>query len=225
MFRTSNVRGQRRYDQLHLLKQATQGQVQLLPQQVKSIEETDYLTLGEKIELLLVALGNKLTTELYLTIQYELNKTTDQYEARPQDLKNIQELLSQLPFIYFQDSLAKKNRHAGKPEKFTWFQVSVNEAVNTFMRDFPDDLTEYEEGVLYGFPLSAIRAYSGLITPSYDKPTAASYFLGGVGSQDFQADELAYYDLWWNRLRRLSPRIIQEAEKKFRAESKKAWNP
>lgn len=219
MFRTSNNRGQARFDFIEKLEVNKSGNLKLTPKQISLIENASALTLAEKMELFLVALGNKLTTELYMKIDYAWDPKQNIEVPSQTNLESIKELLSQLPFFYYQDHLPKKNRQNGHTQDFTWYQVSVNEAVSEFMHQYPDDLTEFEEGVLYGYPLSAIRAYSGLINQKHDKQTAANYYLAGVCSADFWDDEQAYYQLWWDRLRKLSPKIVAEAEAKFNAEN------
>ena len=217
MFRTSNIRGQKRFLTLRKAKVSKNANIKLSKKQLTLIENSTILTLGEKIELLLVSLGNKLTTEIFQTIEYLSNKSNNLEIPKKESLDQIEKLLKQLPFIYFKDHLPnKKNRQTGKLENFTWFQASVNEAVVQFMKKYPDDLTEFEEGILYGFPLSAIRAFSGLIESKHTKPSPAAYYMAGVCSKDFWEDEQqAYYQLWWSRLKKLSPKIVTQAEKKY----------
>lgn len=219
MFRTSNTRGQARFDSLRLSNFKRNGKLFLTKTQVKLIEDSSILSLGEKIELLLVALGNKLTTELYMNIRYEYDSETKKDKPNKSDLDAIEQLLQKLPFIYFKDRLERRNKNTGHAEDFNWYQVSVNEAVSHFMKKYPDDLTEFEEGILYGFPLSAIRAFALLIDESHDKPDPASNFLAGWCSKDFWEDEQTYYQLWWERLRGISPKIVEQAEKKFLKEN------
>ena len=215
MFRTSNTRGKQRFNFFQSFAGTKNDKLKLTKNQIKLIEDSNAIILAEKIELLLVSLGNKLTTELYMKVQqgYKWSDKEQKEIPNQKDLKAITQLLDQLPFKYFEDTLPKNNRQNGKLQKFVWYQVSVNEAVSHFMKEYADDLTEFEEGVLYGFPLSAIRAFSGLIKPNHDKPTAASVNLAGVCSADFWEDEQEYYGLWWERLRMLSPKIVAEAEK------------
>ncbi|MEN8252949.1 MAG: hypothetical protein ABFQ62_01065 [Patescibacteria group bacterium] len=216
MFRTSNIRGQQRFLDLRKLKASKDANIVLSKKQIALIENSSILTLGEKIDLLFVSLGNKLTTELFMKIRYNKSNSVKPEQPHKKDLSEIEKLLKQLPLVYFKDFLpTKRNKQTGKLQNFTWFQVSVNKVVSKFMKKYPDDLTEFEEGVLYGFPLSAIRAFSGLIEARYDKPTSAFRHMSGVCSKDFWSDEREYYELWWERLRKLSPNIIQEAEQEF----------
>ena len=189
MFRTHNLRGRRRFVALRKAKNSKKAYIKLNKKQLNLIENTKVLSLSEKIELLLVSLGNKLTTELYENINYSKNNSAKLAQPNKNDLKNKKKLLEQLPFIYYQDFLPnKKNKQTGQLENFTWFQVSVNKTVARFLMRYPDDLTEFEEGILYGFPLSAIRAFSGLIESEHAKSTPAAYYLAGVCSKDFWDD-------------------------------------
>jgi len=221
MFRTSYSRGRQRFLELRDAKLDKKGFVVLNKNQIKLIENTSLLSLGEKIELLLLSLGNKLTTELFTKIRYVNFESKKIEEPSKKDIAQLEEILKQLPFAYYKDSLPnKKNRLVGKHQNFTWFQVSINEATSEFMEKYPNELTEFEEGVLYGFPLSAIRAFSGLIKATSADLTPASYYLAGVCSKDFLKDEQEYYQKWWNKLRNLSPKIIKQAEKRFHEQNK-----
>lgn len=221
MFRTCNIRGKTRSKAFQIFIGSRNGKLDLSVKQIKWIEDSTAISLAEKIELFLVALGNKLTTELYMEVHYNWDEKKQIELPREHELREIDKLLTKLPFQYFKDTLPKKNRQNEHPQQFYWFQVSVNQAVSEFMKMYPDDLTEFEEGVLYGFPLSAIRAFNGLIETRYDKPTPASSYLSGVCSKDFWVDEQEYYQLWWERLRQLSPKTIALAEKEFLDDQKK----
>lgn len=189
-------------------------------EQLVLIETTHVFSLGEKLELLLVALGNKLTTELFRTISYKWNFETKSELPESKDLLSIEHVLTQLPFIFFKDQITKINRQTGRNQCLNWWQVSVNETVSKFMKQYPDDLTEFEEGILYGFPISAIRAFSQLIEARHETPNAATFYLAGWCSADFWDDEQAYYQLWWERIRKLSPTLVNQAEAAFNTKTK-----
>lgn len=225
MFRTSNIRGQQRFDNLRLKNFNRRAKIDLTPNQITLIENAECFTLGEKIELFLVALGNKLTTEVFQTIRYhspENEQRNDNLPTKPleEDISTLTVILQQLPFIWFQDFKVAEKPDTKHAERFTWFQVSLNEAVNYFMQQYPDDLTEFEEGVLYGYPLSAIRSFSRLIESKHDTPNAATFFLAGFSSQEFWDDEQEYYRLWWERLRHLTPKTVATAEQEFLRQTK-----
>lgn len=219
MFRTSNQRGQNRFDLLRQGNFDKTGKVSLTPTQLKLIETSPVFALSEKIQLLLVALGHKLTTEVFMNVQYVTDSKKKIDLPNTADLEKIEGVLRRLPFKYFRDNLTRVNKNTTRKEDFHWFQVSINESVSIFMQQYPDDLTEFEEGVLYGFPLSAIRAFARLIEARHDSPNPATYHLAGWCSKDFWEDEQEYYQLWWDRLKQLSPKIVAEAEKIFYEES------
>jgi hypothetical protein len=213
MFRTHHTRGRQRFLTLNRSKFKRNATLKLTTKQIKLIEETQLLSLGEKIELLLVSMGNKLTTEIYSSIKYEFNKQKKREIANKTSLTNLSVLFKQLPFEFFVDQKEMINKKTGKQQTWIWFQVSVNEAVQRFLKDFGEDLTEYEEGVLYGFPMSAIRAFGGLIEQDETQQNSpAHYFLAGVGSREFSEKEGQYYLDLWNELKKISPVIIDQAE-------------
>jgi len=187
--------------------------------QVKAIEKNDLLNLGEKLDLLAISLGFKLTSEIYQRILYVFDEKTKKEIPLPQTILALEQILKKLPFPYFLDNIEKKNRQSGRLKKFVWFQVCVNEKVLYFMKKYSKGLTEIELGILYGFPLSAIRAFSGLVERGSPKPLspAESVFIG-VPSKEFRLEERNYYEKWWQSLCRLSPSLTSEAEKLFAKE-------
>lgn len=215
MFRTHKTKGLQRFSSLRKIKTSKQGSINLTKFQINLIESSTIISLAEKIELFLLSLGNKLTTELYMRVEYNWSIKDKKEIANNKDLLNLENLLSQLPFEYFKDSLSKKNRQNGKQQKFIWYQVSINKTVYKFMKNYPDDMTEFEEGILYGFPLSAIRAFAGLIKENRPNHTPENYYLAGVCSADFIDDEQEYYQKWWKRLAKLSPKTIKKAESEY----------
>jgi len=84
------------------------------------------------------------------------------------------------------------------------------------MQDFANELTDIEEGVLYGYPQSAIQAFAGLIEPDHttkSESIAKKYIGAGIPSQYFADEEEAYYLKQWNELRDLSKKLVMEAER------------
>ena len=214
MFRTHNKRGRNRFLEIRNLLCNKSGQLFLTQNQLKELRETKLLRIGEKIELLQVALGYKLTTEVFEEISYLYDKQRKIEVSNKSKVLAIKEFLSQLPFHFFEDSLVSVNKATSNKQQFIWFQVSVNEAVTHFLKKYKNDLTEFEEGVLYGFPHSAIRAFSGLIESSdgfINEPYG--HFLAGVGSKEFLAEEKKYYQKIWEDLRNTDPLLIAQAEK------------
>ncbi|MBU0708388.1 hypothetical protein KJ596_01395 [Patescibacteria group bacterium] len=47
------------------------------------------------------------------------------------------------------------------------------------------------------------------------KESLASYFFAGVLSKDFWQEEQEYFKNWWEKVREVSPKLIEEAEKYY----------
>jgi len=195
--------------------------IDLASSQLQIIEDTELLRLGEKIELVLVSMGYKLTTEIFDTITYHFNELENREEPNKEPLDNLDTLFSQMPFPYFIDSLQKPDRKTGVMKQYTWFQVCVNERVKFFMKNFANTLTEMEDGILYGYPISAIRAFARLTDVTEKCPTSVERYYVGAGrpSVVFYEEEEAHYRQIWNKLRQISPCLIQHAEEGYRHRS------
>lgn len=214
MFRTHNKRGLDRFVNIRNLKKGGEGKLTLTKDQLVLIEKTRYLSAGEKIELLLVSIGHHLTSEIFQKIRYDKGVKNNSHPVKD-DIEKLKSLFDELPFPYFIDSKLsiKKN---GEKEKFTWFQVSINQKVDHFMKNYKNDMTEFEEGVLYGFPLSAIRAFAGLINSKTYKSNIKTYYLAGVTSADFQREEMNYYNEIWKNVKGISYEIVHQAEVEYK---------
>lgn len=197
--------------------QATQP---LSPSQLSTIENTELLKVGEKIDLVLISLGYKLTSEILDCIEYYYDEKEQVEQPTQQTIQALDAFFSQLPFPYFIDSLQKADRNTGKEKLTTWFQVCVNERVAHFMKQYAHTLTEIEDGVLYGYPLSAIRAFAQLIDVAVKtgKPSIERYFVGaGRPSIAFYEAEEEYYRHIWDKVKQVSPRLIEQTEKAYQA--------
>jgi hypothetical protein len=150
-------------------------------EQMRLLETTNLFSIGEKIELFLVSTGDKLTTEIDKNITY-ISSAADSNLLTPNmmNVTQIQKFLGNFPFAFHKKSrLQTKN---GTKKRLTWFQVSLNNRVDAFMKKYSTSCSEMEDGILYGFPLSAIRAFAGFIdiTEGDDRKTSALYYLAGV---------------------------------------------
>lgn len=182
---------------------------------LRRIEQTTLLSHSEKIEILLVSLGYKLTTEIGQQITYHWSSTR-QLEVPILNVRKIETLLRTLPFPFFRTQTIKLNRRSQQMKKFIWFHLSVNTQVAYFLKKYGPTLSDVDDGLLYGYPPSAVRAYHGLIDRKIIEPKSAyQYFLAGVYSKQFYREELEYYKRQWGLLKKISPRIIQEAEDYF----------
>lgn len=161
--------------------------------QIQGIENCSWLTVGDKVELVLLSLGIKLMTELtYETVQQK---------------EKILSLLEPLPFIYKQFTNTKKN---------CWIQIFANSSVASYVTSRQIELSAGELGVLYGFPVTSIQAFLGFREQSKTKPDdILNYYLIGVQSAEFYDEERNYYERMWEQVRKVSPAIIRQAEKEF----------
>lgn len=189
--------------------------VPLKTAQIKIIENSSALSLTEKLDLLAISLGLKLTTEVFKNIKYKYNPKDQKELALNKTVVQVKNALEKLPFPHFEDTITKKSRQTGHLREYRWLQVCINEKVLYLMKRYAEDLTEMELGLLYGFPHSAILAFSGLINPEKPKPkSSAEHFFMGVPSKDFRLEERNFYSIWWKKLKKLSPRLIKVAEHK-----------
>ncbi len=215
MFRTHTIRGQDRFIRMRSVPDSVKAIKKITQTQLEFLEKTEVLSIGEKIELLCLLSGNKLTTEIFSAIKYRLLEDGREV-PEPHTHILIEDVLKQLPFPYYKDSIQKKNRHHTKIRELSWFQVSSSSSVQDFLHLYPDDLTEFEEGILYGFPVTAIRAFAGLIEASANQPDNVwCYYLGGVFSKEWINQENLYYKQVWEEIRSISPKTVSEAETQY----------
>lgn len=190
--------------------------VKLSSAQLQLIETTHIFSLGEKIELLCLIVGHKLSTEIFSSFEYFWDEKNTIFLPEPRLLEEVEATLKQLPFPYFFDTFTKIDRGEKKEKQFSWFQVSSNEATSLLFSEYANQMTEYEEGLVYGFPESAVRAFCGLVEASESQPNNPwCYYLGGVFSKEWIDKEDAYYKNVWKELAIVSPKIIEAAEKEY----------
>lgn len=96
--------------------------------------------------------------------------------------------------------------------------VSGNSLLAQYIDFRTRQLTAMEKGVLYGYPQTAILAFSRLIPLSSPQPwpeTCAGYFLGGAYSRDHTKQECEFFANQWIELRRQAPDVCTQAEREF----------
>jgi hypothetical protein len=215
MFKLNEHRKRIRFQRMLSLRCNRRAKLLLTPQHVKIIENTNSLSLGEKYQLILISLGMKLTTEIYSKINYRFDEKSDTELSEAKDIQVIKEMLASLPFPFYEERYTKLNRLSDRKREFSWFQVSLNSAVAIFVKDYAETFSEFEDGILYGYPNTAIRAFCGLIERRYQPISIARYFLAGVGSKDFWDQEEEYFTAWWNAIGTISPKLQAEGEGQF----------
>lgn len=186
--------------------------------QIKLIEQSQILDTIEKVEILCVSMGCKLTCEVFGKIDYRYDVDTQQEVVEQSSIDEIEKLLGRLPLKFYIDTVTKLNRKNNLLRTYKWFQVSINDKVDYFMRNYSEILTPIEQGVLYGYPPTAILAYNGLITRQerVKRNSIEKRFVGaGVSSVDYSDVEEAYYKQVWERIKRVSPEVVRQAEEKY----------
>lgn len=171
---------------------------------------------GEKLEIICVMCGIKSSSEVYKQIRYQFDKSSALEIPNKKDLSIIQKELINSKLLFLKREFMKLNKNTQKIRKFTWFQICANDAVKVLYEKYADTISEYEEGVIYGFPTTAIRAFAGLEeshVPKIDHP--ALYYFGGVYSRSNWKNERKEYLRWWQKIKNLSPDIIQIAKREF----------
>lgn len=80
-------------------------------------------------------------------------------------------------------------------------------------------LSTLEAGILYGYPPSAVLAFTGIIATASNQrwpTTTAQYFSGGAYSGVFDENERRAIDTQWAEIKRRAPAIAEDAEAAFR---------
>lgn len=96
--------------------------------------------------------------------------------------------------------------------------VSGNAVLAEYFRFRRGRLSTIETGVLYGYPSSAVLAFTGITGVSSPQPlpkTAAEYYLAGAYSLDICEAESELFRSQWNMLRQYAPEVCIIAEGEF----------
>jgi hypothetical protein len=200
MYRSKN--GLQQFKDIATSTLSAKGTNSLSKMQLKALSESKALLPHEKKDILLMSLGYKLSIEIEI-LSLQQNRVTDK--------KDIEVLLKILPFPYYLDSFSAKRNN--KRVQIEWFQVSLNEKVNYFMKNYAENLSVMELGIIYGYPMEGIRAFYGLID-IYDgnnnTPNSASP--NRKFSKDFYAREIRYEKKILLQLRKEFPDLMKQIE-------------
>lgn len=94
-----------------------------------------------------------------------------------------------------------------------WLQAGANSAVLEYVKNNKETLTDVEAGLLYGYPLTHVFGFIGVLDSYKEFPiNSAEYFLSGIFSKDFYSDESNYFLSVWNDIKKISPNIVSEAQ-------------
>ena len=98
--------------------------------------------------------------------------------------------------------------------------VSGSPVLADYIRFRSNALTTVEAGVFYGYPSSAVLAFTGVLSPNSPQGWPASpaeYYLGGVYSRDSRKQELDLFARQWSDLETYIPEICRLADIEFRS--------
>ncbi|MFF5498959.1 hypothetical protein [Streptomyces aquilus] len=161
---------------------------------MRALEASTVLSVGEKIELLLLFLHKKWAAEVDVGLSRK--------DASIAELERLG-----LPWRI-------DSRNGASPE--SWVQVGANQAVLDYLKERRDQLSEMEAGMLYGFPLTHVLGFSGLIHEKVAPPVdTATYMLAGVYSHNFYTQEVAHFRQIWREVEKASPALAKQSEERY----------
>jgi hypothetical protein len=175
----------------------------LTPAKVQLIEQSPFLTNGEKISLLAILCRLKWLTELGLKRPALIEKADE----------CLAPLLSTLGLAFAPADYQHSTRGLVR-----WMQVAATRPLLDYVLDRRNSLTVLEAGVLYGYPTSHVLGFMRLIAPTVSPSrTAAAHFLAGVFSAPCVEQEQDHFRRIWEELRQISPATIRAAEDEWRS--------
>ena len=92
----------------------------------------------------------------------------------------------------------------------------MNQPILDYVIKRRTQLSVLEAGVLYGYPVSAVLAYNGLLEKTWFNKTIAEYYLSGVFSKTSTAKERAHFESMWAAIAECSGNIVSEAKDEFK---------
>jgi len=98
--------------------------------------------------------------------------------------------------------------------------VSGSEVIGEYLPFRNDRLSTIEAGVFYGYPPSAVVAFTGItasVPPQRSWLSAPTYFLGGAYSRDHSDREWRFFANEWAELSRHAPAVCDLAEAEFKS--------
>ncbi len=165
--------------------------VHLSEECTRQLERSSVFSVSEKVHILCLLAGYQQITDIGLE--------TDNLAAYRQELQ-----MMKIPFI--EESCGDTH----------WLLAGASVALLDYLQEKRATLSEVEAGTLYGYPVTAALAFTGVFPSRMHHPvSAATFFLGGVYSVDFYKDEIAYYEMVWRVLSDASPVISKQAEVEF----------
>lgn len=193
--------------------------IKLSASEVSLIEDTDLLSLDEKLELFSIHLGYKYLAEVDRLIPYELDQSDQVEKSNKSEVGRQRSILERLPFPFVEMRYLRPTRQSEHLREFCWFFVCATEKVRLLAEKYSEDFSAIDQGILYGYPPTAVLAFTGVLERFNPKVAPIhEYFLAGVLSRKFYMQESAYFRKWWKDLKKLSPKTISECEEVYRKE-------
>lgn len=168
------------------------------------LEQTELMTLGERIRILAMLCGRRWFTDVGLGL--DASQEFSEYASK------IESLLRDLGLVS-----APFEKPSRKGDTVRWLGVAATPEILEFVARRAESLSVIEAGVLYGYPHSHILGFAELIRSDKrqqgsKKKTCEEHYLAGVFSRDFRTQEEAYFAQLWEDLRAVSPALIEQAE-------------
>jgi hypothetical protein len=197
--------------------------IELTSNQIKLIENAEFILPGHKAQLIQLATGSRLTTELWPK-RYVYDQRNDKYVPNSAEVELIRSFLKNLPFFVSEIELERPMKREDRPQEATenslMFQISTSQIVDNFIRSYWKTFSSFEQGALYGYPTTAILAFMNL-TKRFPLEKRAAYTVAmnsigpGFYSDEFFEDEKSHYEDEWRKISTLSPEIARECEVAF----------
>lgn len=180
---------------------------------LKLLENADFISPGEKLELLMILTRHQFAGEIKLHHRHS-GPVQNLINNLP-EIQRIKELLIKLNLPYFVNS-----RVHSKKGLIRWIQVSANPAIHQFVKRYSKTMSGFEAGLLYGYPPTAILAFMNLISKqSGGIYHPADYWFSLVRSKDWNTEERKHYRQIFQTIKKISPSIYQELIHSFQKRS------
>ncbi len=186
---------------------------------VRIIEQSP-LHIDDKIELLLVYAGTRPATVIHL--QYHASHDRERRESvfyrddHPEKISRIVKRIGLPHKLDERECLEIVDPYNGEITAVDIVslyvardQKTLGRMINAYKR-----LDDEEMGRCFGYPETAIQAYTGkrpVFEKDFHHPHHQGYFFQFLQSMDFFREELETGNMWYETVRRLSPKLLAEA--------------
>jgi hypothetical protein len=192
---------------------------------ISLIENTKLLGLHEKLILLQLQTETRMAVESgYELRNYPIKDHNGHFIAPKDKCADHEDFLNQLPYPYVKVETIRENRHIkGTYERVFLYMVCINNLTREYISNYYQTFRDYEYGVIYGYPISAIQAYIKMLERHqlpdfehvYDYTVAMKYIGPGFYSKKFFNEEKEYYNKIWKQLKDISPKLVDMATKEW----------